>query len=397
MERLGTVDHGSVIDQFGDLLQNRQGHPVDCWQDQHPVAHPTGRYDASIFHLHEVEEHIGVADIVIESFGHGRREGTMADGSGNPLAVEITEVSPEDSLLEQVLATGDVVNPSRALIPPSVGPLEVDSPRPHAHPGLAVQPRLMGVAVEDKSIHTQAELLITQRLQRIGIVLPSSGLSDRGERFCRRDVLPVEMGGAGGLLRVINIFISGVIDPELAHRDIGKFFAEELIGHRRHADPSGLGSEAHAVLAGELLDLTVVVLGKQISQRAAVVPEKALGLLGRTDDRTGQDWQPRDEVITPAFSEFRWQLSRPVFTPAFPAIEQDILEGGADASGRVGYHGAEHVLDVMPHRHGAKLIAFQAGGCGGMRRGPRAGMADAQQGPVAGWHLPFPLPRQVDN
>ena len=58
----------------------------------------------------------------------------------------------QTALPQQVLATGQIFVPRPGLLPPCLRPLVVQAPGPHRHAGLAVQPRLHGIAMEDEAV-----------------------------------------------------------------------------------------------------------------------------------------------------------------------------------------------------------------------------------------------------
>ena len=87
-----------------------------------------------------------------------------------------------------MVAAGQVLVPGPRLLPPRLGPLVVDAPGAHRHAGLAVEPGLMGVAVEDEAVDAVAEGHVAQGLHRKRMVHPFGHLGDGRERFGAEDV-----------------------------------------------------------------------------------------------------------------------------------------------------------------------------------------------------------------
>ena len=233
-ERFRSVDNRPVVNELRDFFKHRQGHPVLLRKHQHAVTHPAGAGDSAVLCLHQVQQGVGVADIVIVALGHRWPELRVTEVDGRSLAVEVAEVGAEAALLEQRLATREIIDPGGTLVPPGVRPLQVDPPRPHGHAGLSIKPRLVGVAVENEQVDPVAELQIPQCLERVGIVLPCGDIGCGGEGLACGNILTVNMSGRSGFLGVIdqNTFPEdGSLDPKLSHRHIAVFLAEKRVGH----------------------------------------------------------------------------------------------------------------------------------------------------------------------
>ena len=114
----------------------------------------------------------------------------MRHTRGCAFAVKIKQIGDEAALLEQILAARKIIHPRRALFPPSIRTLKVDAPRSHAHAGLAIIPRLMRVAMENKAVHAKTKLHVAQAFQTVGIVGPRSDIGGGRERFRGHDGLP---------------------------------------------------------------------------------------------------------------------------------------------------------------------------------------------------------------
>ena len=181
-QRLRSVNNRPVADEFGDLLQDWESHPVAGRQHQHAVAHATRGGDPAVLHLHEIEQDVGIADIVIESLRNRRGDLLVDQAERRPFAVKVAEVGLEAALLEQRLAPRDVIDPRRALVPPSVRALEVHSPMAHDHSRLPIEPRLVGVAMENEEVDAHAKCPVPLRLDQVGIG-PPQDVGTRSERF----------------------------------------------------------------------------------------------------------------------------------------------------------------------------------------------------------------------
>ncbi len=89
--------------------------------------------------------------------------------------------------------------------------------RAHRHARPAVRPRLHCVSVEDVAVQALTKHQVAQRLQRIGIVQPASGLRRRRERFRANDGFAIDMRNGRGQL---DGRISPATGPKFAHDDI---------------------------------------------------------------------------------------------------------------------------------------------------------------------------------
>src|SRR5215470_7940974 len=89
------------------------------------------------------------------------------------------------ALLQEVLRARDVLKPGASLFPPRARAIKMRAPLPHRHAGPTIRPRLHRVTMKNVTIDSLGEHEISQRLDRIRIVEPTTMLRTwpRGERF----------------------------------------------------------------------------------------------------------------------------------------------------------------------------------------------------------------------
>src|SRR6266851_9524645 len=96
----------------------------------------------------------------------------------------------------------------------------MDAPGAHGHARAAVEPGLMGVAMEDKAVDSGAEGFVGEWLERERMVQPFGGGGVGGEGLRGDDRPGVEMRsgghGAAGIKSVMSVWIG----PEFAHGNI---------------------------------------------------------------------------------------------------------------------------------------------------------------------------------
>ena len=73
-------------------------------------------------------------------------------------------------------------------------------------------------------------------------------------------------------------------------------------------------------------DLVVVVLGGQVADGLAEVPQEAVARLGALHDAAGEDRQPGPQVVAAALGELRDHLVGPVLDAGFPAVGDHVLQ-----------------------------------------------------------------------
>ena len=85
-----------------------------------------------------------------------RREGT----AGNLLACIDGNIHHRPTQLQQYLTTGDILDEGLGLWEPRLVPLEEKSYAIERHTRLLVEPRVMGVHMEEQTVHPQSEVMV---------------------------------------------------------------------------------------------------------------------------------------------------------------------------------------------------------------------------------------------
>ena len=72
----------------------------------------------------------------------------------------------------------------------------------------------------------------------------------------------------------------------------------------------------------------VVILGEQLTESLAEIPQESLGARRIADDPAGQRRKPPKQRVPMAGGEFFGKMLRPVLAPRFPAV----IQHGADTA-----------------------------------------------------------------
>ncbi len=216
------------------------------------------------------------------------------------------------------------------------------------------------------------------------------------------DVVAVGVRGGRGLLDEEAVFVADAVlprpRPELAHRRVVP--AEAALGVNRHrVRPAGFGMNQQAVPVRVVAEKLVMIVNRQVAERLAEIEQEPVALFAAVDDPSGDDRQPRQQIIAAALAKFRAQRRRPVDVFDFPTVRVEIFQRIARERPGVGDERLDHgvpitlkragVIDVnrirIVRRAGRALPAF----AGGRNVGVIAdGAAEAENLPVAGGHVP---------
>ena len=177
--------------------------------------------------------------------------------SGNVLAVVVTDIGDKQPLLKHELTTGKVLQPGVAQRPPGDVPIEMGSRGGPLVARLDIQIRLVDVEAEHIASEPRAESQVAHVLQHVGIFLPVR--PHRGICLGLHVFLAVYVRGRRGLLdRIASLELVSVPEatgglalagPELAHGNIALSQALKRVDPMSEERPSGLGVDAHSMLA----------------------------------------------------------------------------------------------------------------------------------------------------
>src|SRR5690349_3296641 len=139
----------------------------------------------------------------------------LADAVGRRFRLQITDISYEQALAQEILATREVLVPGNALFPPGFGAFIMLSPRSHHHSGTHVTgPRLKRVAVENKTVDPFAKGLVPQGLEGAWMLAPFF-LVGGGKSSRANNAFAIDMRGRG---HAFAGFHGAAGAPKLAHR-----------------------------------------------------------------------------------------------------------------------------------------------------------------------------------
>src|SRR5262249_20081246 len=152
-----------------------------------------------------------------------------------------------------------------------------------------------------------------------------------------------------------------------------------------------------AVAPAELGKVAIVVVGEQVCDRPAEVPQESLAHLPAVDNVARDDGQERQGIVAAPPPELLAELRCPVLRADLVAVDEGVVER-APGQRAYGAQDRRHLAGpVGVERLAAELVALQAASFG--RRGvvllARRRIADAQNGPYAFGRVPRQAARRV--
>ena len=126
-----------------------------------------------------------------------------------------------------------------------------------------------------------------------------AALDARGHRFGRCDILPIDVrdGCRFAIVRVIaelSFVHAGLLRPHRAHRNVVKLLHFHAVGDEGASVLMRFAVVAHAAFFQRSLHLSVVLVGRQVGDGLAQVPQKVVAGLRALHDAPGEHRQPRD-------------------------------------------------------------------------------------------------------
>src|ERR1019366_5227146 len=265
----------------------------------------------------------------------------------------------------------------------------MQSPRAHGHAGrpVGIGPRLEGVAMEYEALNAFAKGPITEVLDEGRMSLPFFAVRRR-ERFRPQNWLSINMSRR----RHLRAAEGG---PELAPRPE---FRHWLVGLSRISHVFGrfalvgFDREPNAVSIGQFTEMAGIILQQQFIDSHPHIPEKPFRNFQAVHHMAGHYRQQVKWVVASQALEFLAKLWRPVLRSNLPTV--DMSPNQRFAFARQGRRIADH----FRHQPGegrlgtflAQFIAFQAEAAYRSRMvfHACAGVAEPQDGPLAGRHIP---------
>ena len=158
-----------------------------------------------------------------------------------------------------------------------------------------VDQRLVRGFVDHEAIDSVQQLLVRGRLQ--GCRRPRPGRRTRGQRLCRRKILAVDMRHRRRLaiIRVVaELFLvhSRDLRPHRAHRDFGQLLHFHAVGDEGASALVRFPIVPHAPLFQRGLHLSVVLVGDQVGDGLAEIPQELVAGFGALDHSPGENRHP---------------------------------------------------------------------------------------------------------
>ncbi len=324
----GADDRGSGADQVADPAQDGERHvPAVGVERQQAVAHARGRRDPAVGDRQAVEQGVGVDEVEVVA---GRDVGQLRAEQGRDvgiLAVEVEHIGHEAALLQHVRAPGQIGRPGQGHIRPGLVSGEPLAERPEPEAGDLVVDGLVDRGVDDEAVQPVRHHPVGGRLQRLGRVGP--GVAVDGQGLGRDQVLAVDVGDRGGFADVGVVLAAGLagpLEPGGAHGDVGQALHVHAVADESPAGLVGFRVAAHIARPQDVGELVVVVLGDEVAQGLAEIPEEPVARLGAFDDPAGQDRQPGAHVVAAALRERVEHPVGPVGDPGLPAVGDHVLK-----------------------------------------------------------------------
>ena len=190
------------------------------------------------------------------------------------------------------------------------------------------------------------------------------------------------------------VFLSGKRSPELAHGDIHPTLVLQSVADCWQTGSHSLGVEAHTALVEVLRGYSVVILGKEISDGAAEVPQKAIADVRAFHNSAGQHRQVGSRVVSAPTLKFADHLLGPVLVVGFPAVHEEIAETFAEVRAQRSRNHVDVSPGIVADVFAAELVYF-------VSRGFRTGrmiflsgqrIPHAQDDPLSRRHIPIERP-----
>ena len=287
----------------------------------------------------------------------GQRGVERADAVGGIVALEVKGIGDVLASLEQRLAAGEVARPLFGLARVATtywrGRNECRLPACEAGPEMVADQRLMGAGVNDKAINAAAENEIaapSSRTDGCSILFRWAG----SERLCADDI-PAGRASRRYAVEGNLLALRFGRQPELDHRMIGP--RADLQALKRSA--VRFRRELDAIVVAPFCELAVMVVGIEIADGAAEIPEKLLGGREIASDAAGDRGRYFSGRSRAGHGILR-ELRRPVLPTGFVAVHVVIghrlfRQFGAELA----QHGCDALVVVEIGSFAAEFVALQ--------------------------------------
>ena len=261
------------------------------------------------------------------------------------------------TVLQQSLATGDVIYKRFSFLPPGLVALEEESDAVQCHTRPVVHPGIMGIDMKKELINTQCIVTVQQRFQHGRVFIPYA--TNFSKAFGLDNILSINMRTADGIQHIIGFIMRRTVQPKFPHRQI-----HFLIMHQSVTDHSrsyALGRKTTIILTGTISQYGVEHISHQFSDGGTDIPQYLLTASGAFHRNTCQQRKIRHQIISTAFLKFRREVITPVLTATLPTVYVHIFQYTAcHGFIRLFEHFRKPVRELFLNSLGAELVAFQS-------------------------------------
>ena len=192
--------------------------PVLHIQDSSRVAHANGRFLHRLSDIGKtrfLRSHALVAKQARKHLYHF----VWGKGTSGKLFARIDgNIHHGLTLLQEFLTTGDILHKTLCLREPGLVALEEESDAIQRHSRLLVHPRVMGVHVEEETIHAQCKVSVQQGLDHSRYLVPDT--TNLRESLGLHNVLAIDVSSTDGIQHIVGFVVGRRVQPEFAHRNI---------------------------------------------------------------------------------------------------------------------------------------------------------------------------------
>lgn len=158
----------------------------------------------------------------------------------------------------------------------------------------------MDIDMKYEAIDSIGVFEILQRLEHSGMFV--SGDIDFRKGFCRNDLLAINMCAGDCIQNVVGLVMSGGSQPEFAHRNVRILIVKHSVGHCYGC--YALGTETASVIMSASLHRAEKAVCNEFGNSRSNIVQYPFGLIDASDRNSGDYRQPRNNIISPATTEF---------------------------------------------------------------------------------------------
>ncbi|OPZ73307.1 MAG: hypothetical protein BWY83_00176 [bacterium ADurb.Bin478] len=252
-------DHGAVVNQRANFLQQLRRHRRALGQDQQSIRCAAIQLKTAFFNLSMVQQNLRCTAVKVIARAVRQaavlRQRHRPKHIGRTLGSQQTDIRHSDALLQKILTARQVGVKSADERPPGLRTFPVDAIGPHGHAGHAVQPGLMGIAMKRQPVDAGAKRPVGLRFHDSGVQFPSFVMI-RCERLGCDDGTTLSVGD-GGCFKTAIVGIEPIPPgPEFAHGHIRDCAEAQVCGW---VHVIGLDGEPETVFMRQLFEITGVI------------------------------------------------------------------------------------------------------------------------------------------